>query len=791
MHHIQIFVSSTFSDMHRERDLLHQIAGLINRDISHQGYQVILRDLRYGVDTAHMDDETEIEKKVLTQCFDAIDQCQIFVLLLGDRYGSVFEDLSIPRLYMPDRELEGKSVTHLEVEYGMLKINRERFVVFSREFQGDPASMPPHYRDTGSGAIKNQLLKESLYKTNQPIDHYSAQMKDGEFTIDEYHFVKHGQTFLQKVISDYINEHPASPDSKEGSLSEPGTSEPLSAVLIQEIDKKAAHFPEQFRTTAKELMMLRIQELLNHQDYDRINQLGSGGDAIEEYRRTLIACLPQDFMALLQEICRCVSSVVSPALDVFRMLQILASSQQTPLSQMGGISISELVTLFNQKDLPAGQTCGEWLRFRHDISGLDYAQHLAAQNALACFLGKGVLLTGSPTGYSFQDNSIAQFLRNTTSAAYRDNILPYIAKNFWYFPDPIGVWITFLENCQYSLALSCLEVIQANHRFTDKLLAFAEKFRTKEQIIHMLEGFLLWMSKKDGAEASVFYILSLCSRIAYDSDEDLADQQYEQWILPLYQALQRSYFEAHWENLTAAGKFLLWHIHNEVFDPYPDPLWEQEIEQAEILADAVFALFLDHDLTEPEGLNAYLRMVRDLTPYLCRPEQFLPLLQAAVIRDRAYWGNLCKNLVFMTFGNEVMEHDDLIRTLEAVMNIHCEEDSLLMAKDALNEQLMAYACRTENEALCIAAVHLLYGMVASETKLRRANWHSWITWIPCDIIDQLYDSTDDPIIQEIGALQEKWQYMGIEKLWELDDAYRKEMEDQYQYFRQIGSVSSC
>lgn len=33
MRYIQIFISSTFSDMHRERDLLRQIAGLVNRDI--------------------------------------------------------------------------------------------------------------------------------------------------------------------------------------------------------------------------------------------------------------------------------------------------------------------------------------------------------------------------------------------------------------------------------------------------------------------------------------------------------------------------------------------------------------------------------------------------------------------------------------------------------------------------------------------------------------------------------------------------------------------------------------
>ena len=771
MRYIQIFISSTFGDMHRERDLLHQIAGLINRDIFDQGYQVILRDLRYGIDTAGMDDEVRVEKKVLGECFETINQCQLFVLLLGDRYGSVFEDLSVPQLYMPGRELEGKSVTHLEIEYGMLKIDRNYIIVFERTFSGDPSILPPQYQENETGIAKNKKLKESL---NCYFDTYSAKVENGKFVIDEYYFLKHGQAFIQQAVSNYILQANQS-GSEDAPKTETGFSEALSDVLWRAIDKKTAKFSDNYMETARELILFRIQDLLSQQDYDRINQLGSGGDVILEYRRSLIDKLPEDFIGLLREICNCISTVVDPDLDVFSLLQAIAAAQNTELRQMGGISLREIMSLVNREEFPAEQTYNGWLNFRHEISGANYHHYRFVQRALACFSGSDVLLTGSTFGYLLKDVCIAELLQKSAPAEYQEKIWTYIAHNFWYLPDPIHAWLAFLKINRFDFGLLCLETVGMDHRFTDLLLQCVEKTLTAEQTIALLGKFIDWMIEHNVEEAYILYTLGLCRQIA-DCDEDSrAEKQYEMWIVPLYQRACRQYLTKHPHNLTAAGLFLLWHIDNEVWletCKLPTlPALTTYNECADDLTTAVFNLFYRHDLSQPEELKEYLRMVNVLTQYL---DQFICLLRAATVHTQVYWDILCENLLLMAFGNEVLESDSLIHILASVMHIHCNADSRLTAIEALNNNLMEYAYCRENYELCISVLQIVNDIASTETKLRRTKWHRWSTIISCDVVDKLFQLTNDAAVRKIAILQENLMFVEPEKL---DEAFLREVEE--------------
>ena len=777
MRYIQVFVSSTFSDMHRERDLLHQIAGLINRDIFDQGYQVILRDLRYGIDTANITDEKEVEKKVLSECFETINQCQLFVLLLGDRYGSVFEDLSIPQIYLPNRELEGKSVTHLEVEYGILKIEPKNIIVFERTFLGDRAVLPLQYQENETGITKKQKLMDSL---GCYIDTYSAEMKNGEFVIDEYYFLKYGQGRIQQAVSDYIQQ-----TNQSGIECTPKTdpffSEALSNVLSREIDKKTTNFPDNCREVARELILLRIQDLLNQEDYDRINQLGAGGDVILEYRRALIADLPENFIDLLREICRCISAVVGPELDAFELLQILASGQKTVLSQMGGISIQELSQVKHKKYADCS-TLEQWLNFRYESSGT-YCPQSPSQRALAYFLKKDILLSHTNEGYLFKDTCVVDLLCESSPVEFQDRMWSYIAEIFWYLPDPIDAWVALLTTSRYDLCLSCLKNIALDDRFTSRFLGHTVGIRTAKQTILLLEKFIYWMIEHSTEEVYILYTLQLCKQIANCEEDSRANNQYQMWIEPLYQRICRQYLKKHPHDLTTAGLFLLWHIDNEVWLETCKlpmlPAITKYNECANDLSTAILDLFYCHDLSKPEGLKEYLHMVSILTQYWGQLDQFISLLQAATVHTKAYWSSLCENLLLMTFGNEVMESDNLIHILAAVMHIHCDPDSELTAIEALNRNLIEYAYSREDYELCISVLQIVNDIVSTETKLRRTEWCRWSSIISCDIVDRLLQLTNDAAVREIAVIQENLMFAEPEELDEMDEAFLREVEEYY------------
>ena len=140
------FISSTFRDMHYERDILHErVFPEINARAMKYGDEVAMCDLRWGVNTEDMDSESSA-RKVLSVCMDEIDQCRPYmIVLLGQRYGwipgkdAVLETAVRGELDLDDLE---KSVTALEIEYGALKTPEkiEKVLFYFREIVG---SAPP------------------------------------------------------------------------------------------------------------------------------------------------------------------------------------------------------------------------------------------------------------------------------------------------------------------------------------------------------------------------------------------------------------------------------------------------------------------------------------------------------------------------------------------------------------------------------------------------------------------------------------------------------------------------
>jgi len=128
---IKIFVSSTFNDMHAERDIImHRVQPEVTRILDAKNICVQFIDLRWGVNTQDVE-ENERENVVLRECISEIQSSRpFFIGLLGRRYGWIPPSDRWEQVLtnMTDEESEyirsqsstPKSVTELEILFGAL-----------------------------------------------------------------------------------------------------------------------------------------------------------------------------------------------------------------------------------------------------------------------------------------------------------------------------------------------------------------------------------------------------------------------------------------------------------------------------------------------------------------------------------------------------------------------------------------------------------------------------------------------------------------------------------------------
>lgn len=175
-----VFISSTFRDMQAERDYLRNLVFPRLEDELRKG-RLLLEpiDLRQGVETADLASEESREQMVLKVCLDEIERSRPFlIVLLGDRYGWVPPEGRVAAAVQEagfETDLHDKSVTALEIEYGVLRRNsaeQPRCLFYLRDplpYAQMPESRRAEYSDEFSpdarvGARHERLraLKESL-----------------------------------------------------------------------------------------------------------------------------------------------------------------------------------------------------------------------------------------------------------------------------------------------------------------------------------------------------------------------------------------------------------------------------------------------------------------------------------------------------------------------------------------------------------------------------------------------------------------------------------------------------
>ena len=117
---VRVFISSTFRDMHGERDLLTRFVFPELRARAHskqiQLYEV---DLRWGVT-----EEDARHHRALEICLNEISRCNYFIGLLGDRYGWMLNKYDVspsPQVEWLQAFPTGRSITDIEMQHACLR----------------------------------------------------------------------------------------------------------------------------------------------------------------------------------------------------------------------------------------------------------------------------------------------------------------------------------------------------------------------------------------------------------------------------------------------------------------------------------------------------------------------------------------------------------------------------------------------------------------------------------------------------------------------------------------------
>lgn len=203
----RIFISSTFRDMHSERDrLVRYVFPTLDERCRKLNVRVLPLDLRWGV----TEEEAE-QGKALEICLDEIDRARpFFVGLLGERYGSVpdqYETADHARFdWLKDPDLPGHSITALEIIHGVLRHQRQRrrsFFYFRDP--GFSAQVPEAFR--ADFAAENETSRASLKRLKSQIHTAYGPQKAG--LIGFLHAFRKPGSASRDSRADHLREYPA------------------------------------------------------------------------------------------------------------------------------------------------------------------------------------------------------------------------------------------------------------------------------------------------------------------------------------------------------------------------------------------------------------------------------------------------------------------------------------------------------------------------------------------------------------------------------------------------------
>ena len=194
---VNVFVSSTFNDMHAERDyLVKEVFPSLREWCERRKLRLVDVDLRWGVTEA---DATK-HKRVVDVCLRKIDDCRpFFICLLGQRYGWIprrgdLADQTLRDFPGLEKVIESASVTEMEILHScvepMSKQERSEHAFFYlrqptyvAKLPEKPAQLRRIYSDEVEVDPKSrafllaklaELRDEKIQNTRRPVHHYQA-----------------------------------------------------------------------------------------------------------------------------------------------------------------------------------------------------------------------------------------------------------------------------------------------------------------------------------------------------------------------------------------------------------------------------------------------------------------------------------------------------------------------------------------------------------------------------------------------------------------------------------------
>lgn len=196
---VKVFISSTFKDMHSERDYLVKfVFPTLRANALKLGIHLLDMDLRWGVTK----EEAE-NGKALEICLDEIDHARpFFIGLIGDRYGWMPDEYTVPdydKYEWLDRLEKGKSITELEITHGIFNHDvahqRSFFLIRRTNLNEVPKTILRSLVEKQPETInKLNILKEKILsfyniENEKHVFYYEPKFRGLKFNIEQFDHV--------------------------------------------------------------------------------------------------------------------------------------------------------------------------------------------------------------------------------------------------------------------------------------------------------------------------------------------------------------------------------------------------------------------------------------------------------------------------------------------------------------------------------------------------------------------------------------------------------------------------
>ena len=209
---VRIFISSTFQDMHAERDhLVKVVFPELRERCAKRQLHLIDIDLRWGV----TEEEAE-QGKVLEIILDGVERSRpFFIGILGERYGSIPDNIPEEGKFAHPwlRDYPDHSLTALEIIHGVLRnqelAKRSFFYFRNPQFI---TKMPENMRgdyiaENSDAAQKLAVLKDKIRSSNRPVmENYPCRWDDSKVSFVDLDVF--GQQVLEDLWSAISEEYP-------------------------------------------------------------------------------------------------------------------------------------------------------------------------------------------------------------------------------------------------------------------------------------------------------------------------------------------------------------------------------------------------------------------------------------------------------------------------------------------------------------------------------------------------------------------------------------------------------